>query len=373
VPRYGELGAGCDTGRNEPMTGTVHGHERVSATIEDVARRAAVSVATVSRALRGLPNVAPSTRERVLVAAGELQYVADPSASRLAGGRSLTIGLVVPMLGQWYYATLFSGVEAVVAAAGYDVLPFTMSGPGGVDRFLVAMPFRKRVDGLVVADAPLDTEQFTRVADASVAVVTIGILGPGAAGLAVDNAAAARLAVGHLTGLGHRRIALIGGITNDPFRFSTPLDRFRGYRDALEAAGLAYDPELAAPGHFSLEGGAEAMHRLLALDDPPTGIFACSDEMAIGAMQVARDAGLRVPQDLSIVGFDDHDVSEYVGLTTIRQDVVGQGERAAHLLLDALAGARAGAPREVVHEVYPTRLIVRRTTGPPPPGVGLRW
>lgn len=341
----------------------------MSATIDDVARRAAVSVATVSRALRGLPNVAPSTRARVLYAATELQYVADPSASRLAGGRSLTIGLAVPMLGQWYYSKLFSGVEAVVAAGGYDVLPFTLSGPGGVNRFVDTMPFSKRVDGLVVVDAPLDASQFARLADAGAALVTIGLLLRGISGLSVDNTAAARLAVGHLTGLGHRRIALIGGIEDDPFGFSTPVDRFRGYQDALQTAGLPYDPQLAAPGNFSLDGGAEAMNRLLALDEPPTGVFACSDEMAIGAMQVARDAGLRVPEELSIVGIDDHDVSEYVGLTTIRQDVVGQGERAAQMLLDHLLNAL----NEAIHEIYPTRLIVRRTTGPPPPGIGLRW
>ncbi|MCC5947780.1 MAG: LacI family DNA-binding transcriptional regulator [Nitriliruptoraceae bacterium] len=341
----------------------------MAATIEDVARRAAVSVATVSRALRGLPNVAPSTRERVMTAASELHYVADPSASRLAGGRNLTVGFVVPMLGQWYYAKLFSGVEAVLTVAGYDVLPFTMSGPGGVRRFVETLPFRKRVDGLIVADAPLEPAQFRRIEQAEVDLVTIGTLGQGIVGLSVDNVAAARLAVGHLTGLGHRRIAQIGGIVDDPFHFSVPVDRYHGYRDALEAAGIGHDEELAVPGNFSLEGGAEAMHRLLALDEPPTAVFACSDEMAIGAMQVARDAGLRVPEDLSIVGIDDHDVSEYVGLTTIRQDVVGQGERAAQRLLELSDPATSGP----LHEHLPIRLIVRRTTGPPPPGVGFRW
>lgn len=341
----------------------------MSATIEDVARRADVSMATVSRALRGLPNVAPSTRDRVLVAASDLRYVADPSASRLAGGRCLTVGLVVPMLGQWYFSKLYSGVEGVLAAAGYEVLPFTLSGPGGVDRFLRTLPFRKRVDGLVLADTPFDERQFERVAGAGVTLVTVGMTGTTASGLAVDNVAAARLAVGHLTGLGHRRIALIGGLDDDPFGFSTPVDRFRGYQEAIKLAGLAYEPELAVPGHFSLEGGAEAMHRLLALGHPPSGVFACSDEMAIGAMQVAREAGLRVPEDLSIVGIDDHDVSGYVGLTTVHQDVVGQGERAAQLLLDRLTEGS----QEIIHEVYPTRLVVRRTTGPPPPGVGLRW
>ena len=347
---------------------TVEGLE-VSPTIDDVARRADVSVATVSRALRGLPNVAPSTRSRVLRAAEELQYVSDPSASRLAGGRSLTVGLVVPMLGQWYYSRVFTGVEGVVGAAGYDVLPFTLSGPGGITRFVETLPFRRRVDGIVVVDAPFDDDQLAVVLAAGTTVVSMGLLIDGVAGLAVDNVAAARLAVGHLTGLGHERIALIGGPDDDPFRFTVPIDRQRGYQEALAAAGIAHDPRLTVAGNFSLEGGAEAMHRLLALDEPPTAVFAGSDEMAIGAMQVARDAGMRVPEELSIVGIDDHDVSEYIGLTTIRQDVVAQGERAAQLLLEQL-DPDGGEPR---HERHPTRLVVRRTTAPPPAGLDYRW
>jgi LacI family transcriptional regulator, repressor for deo operon, udp, cdd, tsx, nupC, and nupG len=341
----------------------------VTTTIEDVARRAKVSVATVSRALRGLPNVAPSTRQRVMAVAAELEYVADPSASRLAGGSGRTVGLVVPMLGQWYYAKLFSGVEAVVAAADHDLLPFTLSGPGGISRFVETLPFRKRADGLIIVDAPLAVEDLRRVAAAGAPVVTLGLASEFAPGLVIDNAAASRLAVGHLTGLGHRRIALIGGLTDDPFHFSVPVDRYRGYRDALQAAGLEVDPSLVVPGNFSLEGGAEAMHVLLALDDPPSAVFACSDEMAIGAMQVARDAGRRIPEDLSIVGFDDHEVAEYLGLTTIRQDVVGQGEQVASMLLDRLAGGEGTPERRVL----PTRLVVRRTTAPPTGMHGSRW
>ncbi len=339
----------------------------VSATIEDVARAARVSVATVSRALRGLPNVAPSTRARVVAAATELAYVADPTASRLAGGRRMVIGFVVPMLGQWYYAKLFSGVEAVATISGYDVLPISMSGPGGVARFVEQLPFRKRVDGLILADAQLEEEQFQAVRRGGVPLVTLGAHTPGVWGLAVDNVAAARLAVGHLTGLGHARIALIGGIEDDPFHFSVPVDRFHGYQEALAAAGLEHDPRLVVPGNFSAEGGAEAMHALLAVPEPPTAVFACSDEMAIGAMQVARDAGLRIPEDLSVIGIDDHDLAAYVGLTTIRQDVIGQGERIAQLMLERVA--RADEPGEDVHEVHPTRLVVRRTTAAPSPGL----
>jgi LacI family transcriptional regulator, repressor for deo operon, udp, cdd, tsx, nupC, and nupG len=361
--RGGRSGAGIRaprratrTRRPEPSTSPP------PATIEDVAAHAQVSVATVSRALRGLPNVAPSTRDRVLDAARTLHYVADPSAARLASGRSVAVGLVVPMLGQWYYATAFSGVESVLTASGYDLLPYTTSGPGGPDRFLEQLPFRKRVDGLIVIDVPVLGDSLTRVIEEGVTVVTVGQRTDVASSLETENVAAARLAVGHLVGLGHRRIALIGGLDDDPFGFSAPRDRRRGYLDALAAADLEADPALQVPGNFSLEGGAEAMHRLLHLDAPPTAIFAMSDEMAIGAAQVARDAGLSVPEDLSIVGFDDHDVSAYVGLTTVRQDVLGAGERAAGLLLDHLAGRRTDA----VHETVATRLVVRRTTGPPP-------
>jgi LacI family transcriptional regulator, repressor for deo operon, udp, cdd, tsx, nupC, and nupG len=332
----------------------------VSATIEDVAVRAGVSVATVSRALRSLPNVAPATRERVLAAAYELDYVADPYASGLAKGRTMALGLVVPMLGSWYYAKLFSAVESVVADVGYELRPFTMTGPGGIERFLLDLPFRKRVDALLVADPLEGPEELERIADAGVPMLTLGARTPFAPSLTIDNVSAARSAVGHLTGLGHRRIAMLGGTQDDPFHFSAAVDRHRGYADALRAAGTAPLPSLSVPADLGLDGGAEAMARVLSLRHPPTAVFACSDEMAIGAMQVARDAGFEVPRQLSIVGFDDHDVAAHVGLTTVRQDVVGLGERAAHRLLGLLdAGERAHQ-----HEIHPTRLVVRRSTGP---------
>lgn len=335
-----------------------------SATIEDVAAAAQVSVATVSRALRGLPNVAPSTRERVLGAATALDYIADASASRLASGATRTVGLVVPMLGQWYYGTAVGGAEGVLVAADYDLLPLSTAGPGGLRRFLATMPFRKRVDGLIVIDAALSPEQLHAIAAVTEHVVTIGHAAPDVTSIHVENRHAARRAVDHLIGLGHRRIAMIGGMDDDPFQFRVPVDRYAGYRDALVGAELAVEPALTIGGNFSMEGGAEAMHALLELPEPPSAVFALSDEMAIGAMQVARDAGLRIPEDLSIVGFDDHDVSAYVGLTTIRQDVTRLGERAAELLL-----ARIRDPqRQAVHEVAPTRLLVRRTTAPPRTG-----
>lgn len=333
----------------------------MAASIEDVARRAGVSVATVSRALRGLPNVAPSTRERVIESAEALRYVADPHAARLATRRSATIGLVVPMLGPWYYAQVLSGAEGVLVAHGYDLLPFTVSGPQVRERFLRLLPFRKRVDGLVVADLAFSDDEWARLRSSGTSMVTLGVRHADLPSLTIDNVEAARAGVDHLLQLGHRQIGVITSLPDDPFRFTAPVQRVEGYAAALQDAGIEPQEQWRSPGGFSLRGGAEAMRRLLDQRAPPTAVFALSDEMAIGALQVARDEELDVPGDLSILGFDDHDVSEFVGLTTIRQDVVEQGEAAARLLLDVLDGRG----RPCLHQVLPTQLVRRSTTGPP--------
>jgi LacI family transcriptional regulator, repressor for deo operon, udp, cdd, tsx, nupC, and nupG len=344
------------------------GADAVSATIEDVARRAEVSVATVSRALRGLPNVATATRERVLAAAYELDYLADPHAARLAGGRNMTVGLIVPSLGSWYHSTLFAAVERAIGEEGYGLRPYTLEGPGGVERLLVDLPFRKEVDALLVVDVLQGPDELERIADAKLPMLTIGAWTPFAPSLTVDNVAAARTAVGHLVGLGHQRIAMIGVEKGEPFPLAAPADRHRGYVEALRTAGLVVDPRLTVAGPKTLDGGAVAMHQLLALADPPTALFACSDEMAIGAMQVARDAGFEIPAGLSVVGFDDHDVAEHVGLTTIRQDLDELGERAGRRLLALLEEGEA-VPVPPERTILPTRLVVRRSTAPPRPDV----
>lgn len=334
----------------------------MSASIGDVARLAEVSVATVSRALRGLPNVAPATRARVIAAAQELHYVADPQASRLAAGRSRTIGVVVPRIGQWYYASLLDAIDGIVGAANHDLLPFTLPDPSARQRFLEQLPFRKRVDGLVVVDVPMSDAELGRMAETDVPVVTVGLRTTAFSSLTVDNELGARLATEHLVGLGHERIGFIGGHQPEPFDFPIPTQRRCGYESALRARDIPVDPGLQADAELNAAGGAQAMTELMHADQRPTAVFVMADEMAVGAMQVARDLGLHVPEDLSIVGFDDHDLAEFLGLTTIRQDVPAQGRAAAGWLLEALV---APDDIDVHHEVLPTRLIVRRTTAAP--------
>lgn len=336
------------------------GQEPMATSINDVAARAGVSVATVSRALRGLPNVAPSTRERVLAAAADLSYVADPHASRLATGRTRTIGMVVPLFTQWYFTQCLAGAEGVLAANGYDVLLYSVAGTEARKRFIKQMPFRKRVDGIIVIDLPLTDEETCSFESAQLPVVTVGSRNERFPSVTIDNVNAAMTATRHLANLGHSEIGLIASLPDDPLRFTAPLERRAGYHRVLDERGFPIRPELEAPGNFSMRGGAEAMARLLGVDQPPTAVFAESDEMAIGALKTVRDAGLRVPGDISIIGFDDHEMAEYLGLTTIAQPVDEQGEMAASMLLgliDNASGARD-------HITMPTKLVVRSTTGP---------
>jgi DNA-binding LacI/PurR family transcriptional regulator len=334
----------------------------VGTSIEDVARRAGVSIATVSRSLRGLPDVAPRTRERVIAAARELDYVASPYAARLASGRTDAVGVVVPHVTRWFFAQAIAGAEQVLREGGYDLLLYNLGDQAGRERFFGRMPIRKRVDCVLVLCLPLTDAEIGSLRSLHAPVAVIGATVPGFASVRIDDVAGARTAVEHLVGLGHRRVALICGLADEPMHFTAPVDRRRGYRQALEAAGVPVDPALDVPGDFTVAGGRAAMERLLALDDPPTAVFAESDEMAFGALRALRAAG-RVPgRDVSVVGFDGHETAELLDLTTVAQPVGQQGELAARALLRALA-PKAQPPAA---EVVPTRLVVRGSTGPPP-------
>lgn len=339
---------------------------RRRATIEDVAGAAGVSVATVSRALRGLPHVAPTTRQRIERVAAELAYRPDPAAARLATGRSDTVALAVQVLNSWYVSQVVSGAEAVCTAEGYDLIVMGVTGVAA-RRALLAhdTSLHRRVDGIVFVDISLDDAEARRLEDRGLAVVTLGTTTSRFPAITTDDVEVGRLATDHLIGLGHRRIGLLGAQPDDPLGFTVPDRRRAGYRAALAAAGVNVDPTLEAVGNFSVLGGREAMEQLLGRPDPPTAVFAMSDEMAFGAIMAARQLGLDVPGDLSIVGVDDHDVSVVLGLTTVRQEVADHGARAARLLMSQLGAdpvdrTSARTPHVVVES--PVVLIERATT-----------
>jgi len=333
----------------------------MAVSIEDVARRAGVSIATVSRALRGLPDVAAATRDRVLEAAAELDYVASPFAARLASGRTATVGVVVPFVNRWFFAEVIDGVEAALRKSGFDLLLYNLGDEEGRTRFFDVMPIRKRVDAVLIASLVLGDAEFDALGVLSCPVGLLGLERPGFLSTRIDDVAGARTAVRHLLDLGHRRIGLIGGDTDDPMRFTPPLRRRDGYRDALREAGIEPDPDLEVLGYFTIDGGGEAASRLLAIPDRPTALFAESDEMAYGAMRAARRAGLRVPEDVAIIGFDDHVTAELMNLSTIRQPVAEQAVDITTRLLSRIAATDDDGAAEVV---LPTELVVRGSTDP---------
>lgn len=333
------------------------------ATIEDVARAAGVSVATVSRALRSLPNVAPRTEERVRRVAEELGYRPHTAASWLATGRTSTVGLVAPFFGIWYTGQVMAGVEEVLGARGYDLLVYAVATPEQRSGFLdESGTLRTRVDGLLLVDFFADARQAEQLKEAGLAAVSVGSRLEPFSSLTIDNRAAAARAVGHLVGLGHTAIGVMGEPAEDGL---SPVisARHRGYRDALSAAGIDFRADYVFHEDLSVRGGRAAMERLLAHPERPTAVFCMSDEMAVGAMGVARRAGVEIPGEISLVGFDDHDLAEAIGLTTMRQPAEEMGREATDELLSLLT-----APgRTVTHRRFGVDLLERETTGRPPP------
>jgi LacI family repressor for deo operon, udp, cdd, tsx, nupC, and nupG len=330
------------------------------ASIEDVARLAGVSIATVSRALRGLPDVATDTRDRVLTAAAELDYIASPFAARLASGRSATVGVVVPFVNRWFFAEVIDTVETALRKAGFDLLLYNLGDEAGRNRFFDVMPMRKRVDAILVASLVLSDEEFDALGSIGSPVGLLGLERPGFLSSRIDDILGARRAVEHLLALGHRRIGLIGGDTDDPMRFTPPLRRRDGYRDALRAAGIEPDPTLEELGYFTVAGGGEATKALLALPERPTAIFAESDDMAYGALRTIRRAHLQVPEDLAVIGFDDEVNAELLDLSTVRQPVAAQALDITTRLLAMIVDGEV-QPASVV---LPTDLVVRGSTDP---------
>jgi DNA-binding LacI/PurR family transcriptional regulator len=332
----------------------------MSASIEDVARRAGVSIATVSRSLRGLPDVAAATRDRVLKAANELNYVASPFAARLASGRTGTVAVVVPFVNRWFFAQVLGAVESVLYTAGLDLLLYNLGDNNGRQRFFTVMPVRKRVDAVLITSLVLTKDETELLEQLDCPLAMLGDELEGHLSTRIDDRLGAQRATEHLLSLGHTRIGLVAGDTDDPMRFTPPHHRKIGFLDALAQAGVEFDPRLEELGYFTMPGGEQATRNLLELPDRPTAIFAESDEMAYGAIRAVRRAGLRVPEDVAIIGFDDHESAALMDLSTIHQPVVEQATNLTTRLLVSIADPS----RIAASEVLPTQVVVRGSTDP---------
>lgn len=333
--------------------------------IDEVARHAGVSTATVSRALSGNAHVSPATRLKVERAAGELGYVVSSTASSLASGRMKNIGVVVPFLSRWFFSSVVEGAQQELLRNGYDLTLYNLTG-GGEERRSVFEHFllRQRVDAVIAISLELTESEVARLHALGKPLVGVGGPIAGVRTLTIDDVSVARLATEHLLALGHTRIAHIGGNKDFDLDFHLPTNRRVGYEAALAAAGIDPEPGLFQPADFTMAGGYQAAKQLLGrAHDRPTAIFAASDEMAIGSILAARDLGMVVPRDVSVIGIDDHDLAEFFGLSTIAQFPRGQGEAAVGILLDQLHPGehdQAG-----LNTPMPFELIVRSSTARP--------
>lgn len=328
-------------------------------TIRDVAAAAGVSTATVSRALRGLPNVDEQTRQRVQAIAADLDYVISPSASRLASGRTGSIAVITPYVARWFFSTVLSGVESVLQHSGFDLLLLAVDdNASGQSAPSVVPRLRRRVDGVIVIALPPQDKQLNEVLQMDIPTSLIGVSKEGVSSVLIDDVDAARTATQHLINLGHTRIGVITGMPQLSI-FTAEHDRMRGFTETMQAANIPIDPMLEAYGYFTIAGGEQAMTALLTQRNRPTAVFALSDEMAFGAMRAMRRHGLTPGQDIAIIGIDGHDMAEYFDLTTVAQPVYGLGRLAAESLIDQIrrSGDDHGA---TVH--LPTQLIVRGST-----------
>lgn len=273
----------------------------------------------------------------------------------------MTVGIVVPILAKWFFGKVIGEATHTLREAGFDVLLFELATPGQRERFFGSAHLHGRTDGVIImALQPSEAELETLTAQGQ-AVALLGAEAQGIGSVSVDNVGAGRAAVRHLLNLGHERIAFIGIRDDEGSNLGgvPPLQRLTGYREALSEAGLAPDSKLEQFDENSVAGGAAAMSRLLVAEQIPTAAFVASDEMAFGALKVLRKAGLDVPRDFSVLGFDNHELCDVVDLTTMDHEVAEQGQDAARILLAILNGRPPAAL------LRPARLVVRETTAPP--------
>jgi LacI family transcriptional regulator len=335
-------------------------------TIKELARLSGVSVGTVSRALNGYTDVSPETRERVMRLAAELDYTPAAAARTLVTERSHVVGVFLdtgeghPDVQHPFFHEVLGGLKDMIGAAGFDLLLFASEQPGngyGPHSYLKRARHH-RVDGTVLMGVDTADPEVERLLRSDIPCVGVDVVlsGPGNSAVSSDNVEGAALAVRHLVERGHTRIATITGqMDKAPAR-----DRLRGYREEVQRQGLAYRDDYVAYGDFYVESGAAGMDALLALPEPPTAVFAASDLMAAGALGTVARAGLRVPEDVAVVGFDDILLAGLTQppLTTLRQDKLGLGAAAAEALMALIEGD--GDAQAVV--TLPVELVVRSST-----------
>jgi DNA-binding LacI/PurR family transcriptional regulator len=328
-------------------------------TIAKVAAEAGVGVGTVSRVLNGSPSVSVHTRRRVLEAIATLDYQPSAVARALSTGRTNAVGVVAPFFTEPSVIERLRGVSRTLTGAGYQLILFDVERPEQRREFFRSLAVRGRVDGVLsVSLSPTDVEA-RRLQAAHVPIVLLDRDHPTLPAITIDDVEGGRLAAEHLLALGHRRIAFLGDEEENRFGFDSSAHRRQGFAAALSAAGVPLPPEWILRRPHGRDPARGAAAELLAQTVRPTAVFASSDVQAIGVLEAAHAAGVPVPGELSVIGFDNVEVSGYTGLTTIAQPLEEIGALGADLLLRALSGEAVTGRR------IPLWIMQRESTGPP--------
>ena len=334
----------------------------MATTIRDVARLAGVSRGTVSRVLNNQPRVDPHTRVRVLQAIADLDFSPSTLARGLSMGKTLSIGVVVPFITRPSVVERLRGIEGALSTTSYDLVVFNVETPQRRDMVLRDLTRGERVDGMILVGLTPDAETVASIERSGIPTVLIDAHDPRFSRVVSNDVDGARQAVEHLLRLGHRRIAFLGDLPQIAFSYPASKLRHRGVRIALRAAGLHLPTAYTVIGDPGRSRARELTRDLLDVPTPPPAIVCASDLQAIGAREAARDLGVEVPDQLSIIGYDDLEIAEYLGLTTIRQPLFESGVVGVRSLLDSMAAP----PARPVRTVLEVQLIVRSTTGPAP-------
>jgi DNA-binding LacI/PurR family transcriptional regulator len=324
-------------------------------TIRDVARLAGVSPATVSRVLNDSPLVVEPTRARVRAAVEQLGYRLNPTARTLSLGRAQAVGVIAPF---FTTPSVIERMRGVASRLVRDLLLFDVAAPEQREEAMRDLARPDRVAGVLIVSLPVYDHEVEALEDEELPAVLLDVAHPRLPRVVVDNVRGGELAAQHLLAKGHRRIAFVGDDLDHAHGFTSSEDRRRGFRAALERGGVEPDPALERLAPHGRDEAQASAAPLLALPEPPTAVFAASDVQAIGVMRACERAGARVPEDVAVIGFDDVDLAEIVGLTTVRQPLRAGGVLAADLLLAAIEHG----VHDPVEETLELALVERGST-----------
>lgn len=329
------------------------------ATLARVAAHAKVGIGTVSRVLNDSPNVSAAMRERVLRSMDEVGYSPNRKRRLGQGRRGGLVGVLVTYFDEPSAYQRIRGIVDRLQPHGYEVVLFNVAAPGQVAERLMEIP-TYNLDGLIVISLPLSAADGDRLAAATFPCVLVDTTAASLPSVGIDDRMGGRMATQHLVDLGHTRIGFVGEPPNNAFGFVASVRREEGYRGVLEQAGIEPLAELVRYGAHLRSAAKQMTLDLLSIPDPPTAIVATSDVQAVGVLEAAAALGLRVPDDLSVIGYDDIELAALMNLTTVRQPLEGSGRRGADLLLEAIASDA----RPQLNEELQIELVVRSSTGP---------